>query len=334
MKIYATDVDEEALAQARQATYTAKRHRGRPAELLEQYFERVDDRLRVPQGPAALGDLRPQRPGAGRADLAGRPAGLPQHADVLQRRDAGADPRPLPLRAARRRLPLPRQGRDAAHARRPVQPSTCKRRIFRRCRSAASRDRRSYADRRRRRRAPDGSGTAGCATSAFDAVAGRPDRRRPPTAARAGQRARRATLFGARRRATSAGRCRTWRSPTGRWSCAPIEQALRGAAGRSRCATSSGAPRAARACTSTSRSCRWSRRRRAARGGVTFDDVTAARQLQDELERAKRSSRRPTRSSSPRSRSSRPPTRSCSPPSRSSRRPTRSSSPPTRSSRR
>ena len=32
------------------------------------------------------------------ADLADRPAGLPQHPDVLQRRDAGQDPRPLPLR--------------------------------------------------------------------------------------------------------------------------------------------------------------------------------------------------------------------------------------------
>src|SRR6266508_2459231 len=35
----------------------------------------------------ALGHLRPQRPRPGRADIADRPAGVPQHADVLQRRD-------------------------------------------------------------------------------------------------------------------------------------------------------------------------------------------------------------------------------------------------------
>jgi two-component system, chemotaxis family, CheB/CheR fusion protein len=41
VKIYATDVDEEALAQARQARYTAKQaERGVPPELLERYFER------------------------------------------------------------------------------------------------------------------------------------------------------------------------------------------------------------------------------------------------------------------------------------------------------
>ena len=40
VKIYATDVDEEALTQARQARYTAKQIEGVPAELLERYFER------------------------------------------------------------------------------------------------------------------------------------------------------------------------------------------------------------------------------------------------------------------------------------------------------
>ena len=39
-------------------------------------------------GSAPQRHLRPQRPGAGRADLPHRSAGLPQHADVLQRRDA------------------------------------------------------------------------------------------------------------------------------------------------------------------------------------------------------------------------------------------------------
>ena len=79
--------------------HRARASQGVPAELLDAVL-RADRRpLRLPQGPAPLGDLRPQRPGAGRADLPDRPAGLPQHADVLQRRDAGADPQPVPLRA-------------------------------------------------------------------------------------------------------------------------------------------------------------------------------------------------------------------------------------------
>jgi two-component system CheB/CheR fusion protein len=40
VKIYATDVDEDALNQARQARYTAKQVEGVPPELLERYFER------------------------------------------------------------------------------------------------------------------------------------------------------------------------------------------------------------------------------------------------------------------------------------------------------
>jgi two-component system, chemotaxis family, CheB/CheR fusion protein len=40
VKIYATDVDEDALNQARQARYTAKQVESLPPELLERYFER------------------------------------------------------------------------------------------------------------------------------------------------------------------------------------------------------------------------------------------------------------------------------------------------------
>jgi two-component system CheB/CheR fusion protein len=39
VKIYATDVDEEALAQARHGSYSAREVRGIPPELLEKYFE-------------------------------------------------------------------------------------------------------------------------------------------------------------------------------------------------------------------------------------------------------------------------------------------------------
>jgi two-component system, chemotaxis family, CheB/CheR fusion protein len=40
VKIYATDLDEDALNQGRQARYTAKQVEGVPPELLERYFER------------------------------------------------------------------------------------------------------------------------------------------------------------------------------------------------------------------------------------------------------------------------------------------------------
>jgi len=44
VKIYATDVDEEALAEARRATYGARQIEGVPAPLLEKYFEKAEDR--------------------------------------------------------------------------------------------------------------------------------------------------------------------------------------------------------------------------------------------------------------------------------------------------
>ncbi|HEU4702252.1 MAG TPA: CheR family methyltransferase [Conexibacter sp.] len=45
VKIYATDVDEEALAAARAGSYTAKQVDGVPQALLERYFERTDQRF-------------------------------------------------------------------------------------------------------------------------------------------------------------------------------------------------------------------------------------------------------------------------------------------------
>jgi two-component system CheB/CheR fusion protein len=45
VKIYATDIDDEALATARQATYTEREVADVPPELLEKYFERVDTRF-------------------------------------------------------------------------------------------------------------------------------------------------------------------------------------------------------------------------------------------------------------------------------------------------
>jgi two-component system, chemotaxis family, CheB/CheR fusion protein len=45
VKIYGTDVDEEALAQARQATYGSREIEGVPPDLLQKYFDRQDDRF-------------------------------------------------------------------------------------------------------------------------------------------------------------------------------------------------------------------------------------------------------------------------------------------------
>jgi two-component system CheB/CheR fusion protein len=69
VKIYATDVDEEALAYARHGSYTMDEVEDVPPELLERYFRILQRAPRLPQGPAPLGHLRPQRPRPGRADL-------------------------------------------------------------------------------------------------------------------------------------------------------------------------------------------------------------------------------------------------------------------------
>src|SRR5215210_1706185 len=43
VKVYATDLDEEALAEARSASYTSRQVQGVPADLLEKYFETNGD---------------------------------------------------------------------------------------------------------------------------------------------------------------------------------------------------------------------------------------------------------------------------------------------------
>ncbi|MEP7226639.1 MAG: CheR family methyltransferase [Gemmatimonadales bacterium] len=45
VKIYGTDVDEEALSEARQATYDSRRVEGVPPDLLPKYFDRQEDRF-------------------------------------------------------------------------------------------------------------------------------------------------------------------------------------------------------------------------------------------------------------------------------------------------
>src|SRR5207249_12000642 len=85
------------------------------------------DVLRARGGPlrlqprAAPGDhLRTPGPDRGCADLASRPARVPQRPHLLQPKGPPTSPRPIPLRAQRGGLPLPGAGGDAPHARKPV----------------------------------------------------------------------------------------------------------------------------------------------------------------------------------------------------------------------
>ena len=183
-----------------------------------------------------------------------RPARLPQHADVLQRRGAGPDPGALPLRrSAGRRLPVPRQGRDAARPRQQLHGRwTCKRRIFQR--TADEQPARPAAGAQLRRPGDD---------TATGARPGRVCARRPSTPARwrrssstagatwslANERAR--ALFDLAAERPRAGRSRTWRSPTG-----PLE--LRSLHRRRPCASAGPVDRQGRrvaACRAASRAC-------------------------------------------------------------------------------
>ena len=341
VKIYATDVDEEALDQARQAVYTDAGRRGGPAGAAasatssrrrRRYAFRKDLRRAVIFGRH---DLDP-----GRADLADRPAGLPQHADVLQRRDAGADPRRASTsRCSRRRLPVPRQGRDAAHARRrcsrrSTSSGASSRKVAdgRRCATALIASPAPATTRRRR-----SAGRPASATAAFEAAPvaqlvvdrGRRPRRWPTS--------RRATLFGldaARHRPAAPGPRALL--PAGRAALAHRAGLRRAPAGASSTDVEwrppAGEPRyldvqvvaAARR-----------RRRRCSAPAITFHDVDAVPPAPGRARARPSASSRPrTRSCSRPTRSWRRPTRSCSRRTRSSRRPTRSCSRPTRSSRR
>ena len=89
VKIYATDIDEDALNQARLGDLHRQGDRVASPRTCASATSSAPTSAGVPQGPAADGHLRPQQPRRRRADLPAGPADLPQHADVLQRRDAG-----------------------------------------------------------------------------------------------------------------------------------------------------------------------------------------------------------------------------------------------------
>ena len=68
VKIYATDVDEEALSAARRAVYASREVAAIPEPLREKYLA-PGYAVRVAARAAALGDLRATRPRARRPHL-------------------------------------------------------------------------------------------------------------------------------------------------------------------------------------------------------------------------------------------------------------------------
>jgi two-component system CheB/CheR fusion protein len=108
VKIYATDADDEALAEARRGRY-------RYQNLVEAFGEERAQRFFDADGDYGVfrGDLRRalifgrhdlvQDPPISRIDL----ADLPEHADVLHRRGAGQSPGQLPVRPEPGRVPVP-----------------------------------------------------------------------------------------------------------------------------------------------------------------------------------------------------------------------------------
>ena len=117
VKIYGTDVDEDALTTARHGIYDAKQLEPVPPELRRPLLRADERQVHLPRRSAAHGHLRPQRPRAGRADLPRRPADMPQRADLLHRRGPDQDPRAAELRPPARGRSRRREVRDARQRR-------------------------------------------------------------------------------------------------------------------------------------------------------------------------------------------------------------------------
>jgi two-component system CheB/CheR fusion protein len=240
VKIYATDVDEEALAQARQARYTAKQIEGVPPELLERYFERNGDSYVVSKElrrAVIFGrhDLIQDAP-ISRIDLLVCRNTLmylnsETQAQVLARfsfalREGGY-------------LLLGKAEMLLAHAS-LFTATDLKRRVFQKVPGATLRERLMVLTEASER--PAGPRPSWWWT--------RPATWPWPTAGPGFCSASRAT--------TSAGPSRTWRSPTGRWSCAPRSSRSTSNGVHLRSTRSSGRRRRARSPTWRCRSCRWS----------------------------------------------------------------------------
>ncbi len=133
VKIYATDLDEDALTTARQGTYSRRELQGVPDDLLARYFEPSEN------SHTFRSDLR-RAIIFGRHNLASdapisrnQSARLPQYPDVFQCGDPVADPVTLPLCAAGYGGSVPGKGGNAVHTqpfvrgRRSEEPHVCAR---------------------------------------------------------------------------------------------------------------------------------------------------------------------------------------------------------------
>ena len=333
VKIYATDVDEDALAAGPPRRLRARQVEGVPAGAARALLRRGRrPRYMFRQGPAPAVIF-------GRHDLVQDPpisrVDLLVCRNTLMYFNAETQARILASFHFALRddgfLFLGKSEMLLTHAHLFV-PVDLKRRVF----AKSPRGRRERCRRRRRRRERDGGRRRrSCAT--------RPSSRRRSRSSSSTRRARSslANHAGARRCSGSPQRPRAAAPgpralvPAARAALAHRPGAQR-AARRRRRATSSGTrPRRAARRSTSARPAAAARRRRVARHrAIAFTDVTRYTRLHERAQRRSASSRRPTRSCSRRSRSSRPRTRSSSRRTRSSRRRTRSSSRRTRSSRR
>ena len=332
VKIYATDVDERRARAGAARGLRAEGRRGRAGRRCKtRYFELQDGRYVFrPDAPPGR-DLRSPRPRARPADLAGRPAPRAQHAHVLQPGAPGAHPRLVPLRAERRRVPLPREVGDAAdtdEALRSGRPEAARLREDRRRDGAAATPAAG-----RCRPAAVGGGTRRAAAGGIRGDSRRGLRDRRGRDAHTGKPARSSALPAqpGRPRASdpgSRGLLPAARAPLpprrgGTWDRAGDRSRGRDHAWRRGLVVRRRVDAARR------------RRRQLPRHDRDLRGLDAAPPPQRQRRgRAGAHSRRRTRSSSRPRRSSRRRTRSSSRPTRSSRRRTRSSSRPTRSSRR
>ena len=83
VKIYGTDVDEDALATARHGLYRLDQLKDVPADLLDRYFTPDGPALSLPPRPPALVHLRRPQSHAGAALVALRPVALSKCAHLL-----------------------------------------------------------------------------------------------------------------------------------------------------------------------------------------------------------------------------------------------------------
>ena len=121
LQIFASDVDADAVASAREGLYPQSIEADVSPERLAHFFTREDRCLsglaRVARKRRVHGAGRPGRP----ALRASRLRFLPKSADLSSARGAGQSHLDLPFRAARRRPSAGRQRRDGRCGRRPVR---------------------------------------------------------------------------------------------------------------------------------------------------------------------------------------------------------------------